>query len=314
MAGGASLSPSPLVITHQTLRCPDGQIAATLIEYSGGHTADLSLNAPTLADLVRKMGYSRRRVIVAKDHYKEVSEGTMGILNDTGPGKPVVIAGETHFLRVLPSGLIVLETPRQRIEYDELSSGDQLAVMSDKPQLTSDNELHSIAGSPQASNVSAPDTTPTLAKASYAGIPCELRSAPMTGKLTCVAWVRGREIVLAEDMQTITGRSWMLAKTTTEVCMSPQDFAAPSNVPVGPSENLRRYSKDLRPPLALSARTRATRHHHHWLAREERIWWCSHVPAQLVWGARPSAARAELPHPSASPRAPRIGCREHAHR
>ena len=86
-----------------------------------------------------------------------------------------------------------------------------------------------MVGGLQAALASSADKVAVLGKATYAGIPCEVRQFLMPGNSVCIAQVRGQSVTLAEDLK-VPQPSRMTAKTQSDICVSARDFEPPANV------------------------------------------------------------------------------------
>ncbi|HEY0686315.1 MAG TPA: hypothetical protein VGD45_28500 [Steroidobacter sp.] len=212
--------------------CPAGQMAATRIELEGKYNLSPAADVFNIHALLPNVGYTKRTVIVANGYYKEVSEGTIGVVKDKPPGKPFAIPGATAtnmYARELPSRYTIVETPKERLVYDESGDPDQPGRRMSKSKQTTPAEERAIVDGLQAALASSADNAAILGKATYAGIPCEIRQFLMPGNSVCIAQVRGQSVTLAEDLK-VPQPSHMKAKAQSDVCVSARDFEPPANV------------------------------------------------------------------------------------
>lgn len=233
LAATGSCAIPPLALAADAApSCPAGQVAATRIEYEGNYNLDPTVDMFNLRAVIPNVGYTKRTVLVAEGYYKEASEGTIVVVKDSAPGKPVPMPGSTMYARELPSRFVIVETPQQKLVYDERGDPDNLGTRRNKPKKVSAAEESLIVGGLQAALDPAAANTKVIGKATHAGIPCDVRQFLMPGNSVCVGKVRGQYVTLAEEMQSPTGgpRSWMQAKTKADVCVSAKEFEAPAHV------------------------------------------------------------------------------------
>lgn len=233
-AAAGSCVVAPLVVPANAVQsCPAGQIAATRIDYEGRYNLDPTVDMFNLHALVPNVGYTRRTVLVADGRYKEASEGTIVVVKDTAPGKPVPMPGVTMYAREFPSRFVIIETAQQRLVYDERGDPDQLGRRTNKSKKTSAEDERAIVGGLQSAlGAGALDQTKVIGKATHAGVPCEVRQFLMPGSSVCIATIRGQYVTLAEEMQ-VPGRtepSRMQAKAKADVCVSTREFEPPAHV------------------------------------------------------------------------------------
>lgn len=215
-------------IAPGTRQCPLDQMPATRIDYEGNN---ILASGTDVND--RRPGYAKRTVIVADGYYKEITERTAILLKKKPRGQHEM----THLTMELlehPSRSVIIETPLQRLEYEDRSDdANHMGVRT--------NKVEQMSGGSQSAAVIDAQTTlpmlleplPSIDKATYAGISCDLRWAPSPGKILCIAKIRGRHVTIAEDMQgSPNGRSWMLAKSKADICVSTEDFVPPAHARV----------------------------------------------------------------------------------
>lgn len=235
IAVGGSCSLAPLAMAASpAASCPAGQMAATRVEYEGKYNANPVADAFNIQALLPNVGYTRRTVLVASGYYKEVSEGTIGVVKDKPPGKPFPIPGADNpnmYARELPNRFVIVETPQQRLVYDEQGDPDQLGSRRNKSKQFSAADERAMVNGLQSALDSSPAAanTAVLGTATYAGIQCEVRQFLMPGNSVCIGRIRGRDVTLAEDMQ-VPKPSYMKAKSKTDVCVSAREFEPPTNV------------------------------------------------------------------------------------
>ncbi|MET0534234.1 MAG: hypothetical protein ABW171_08420, partial [Steroidobacter sp.] len=141
--------------------------------------------------------------------------------------------GVTMYVRELPSRFVIVETPQQKLVYDEQGDPDKLGTRRNKSKTTSAADERAIVGGLQTALASSADKVEVIGKANYAGIPCDVRKALAPGNTLCVARIREQYVTLAEEIQTSpTGgaRSWMKAKSKADVCVSAKEFEPPATV------------------------------------------------------------------------------------
>ena len=212
--------------------CPAGQMAATRIEYEGKYNLNPAADVFNIHQLLPNVGYTRRTVTVATGYYKEVSEGIIGVVKDKPPGKAFPIPGATNpnmYARELPSRYVIIETAQQRLVYDEQGDPEQLGTRTRKSKPVSGAEEQAIVSGLQAALEPSAANVAVLGKATYAGVPCEVRQFLMPGNSVCIGIVRGRPVALAED-HNVPRRSYMTAKSKSDVCVSAREFEPPASV------------------------------------------------------------------------------------
>jgi hypothetical protein len=217
------------------LSCPAGQLPATRIDYQGKYNPDPTADAMKIRELVPNVGYTSRTVIVAKDFYKESSVGKIAVLKEKGPGKPVQMPGApsyTLFASELPSRFVILETPTERMTYDEQGDPAQAGRRVKKSARASAEERRLLAGGLQATLASSADKAQVMGEANYAGIACTVRKFLTAGATVCVARVQGQDVTLAQESKdpTTGERQWMQATKQSQVCVAKQEFAPPASV------------------------------------------------------------------------------------
>jgi hypothetical protein len=235
VAAAGSCAVAPLATAASAAQsCPSGQIAATRIDFEGKYNLSPIADMLNLHALMPNVGYTRRTVIVADGYYKEMSEGTIAVVKDKPPGKPVPMPGAdnpTMYARELPSRFVIIETPQQKLVYDEAGDPDQLGTRRRKSKHVSAAEERAIVDGVQAALASSADQAQVIGKATYAGIPCEVREALGPGNSSCIGRVRGQHVTLAEELQFPNrSPSRMQAKTKADVCVSAREFEPPAHV------------------------------------------------------------------------------------
>jgi hypothetical protein len=228
VAVGGSCVDAPLVMAASAA-CPAGQIAATRIEYEGKYNPGPTMDLVNLPELAAKVGYTRRTVLVASGYYKEASEGTIVAMKDQPPGTPVPMPGVKLFARELPSRFVIIETAQQRLVFDERGDPDRLGTRRTKSKQLSAAEERAAADALQAALAPAAGNVKVLGKATYAGIPCEVRQNLVPGNSVCIATIDGQYVTLAEEMQ-VPHRSWIRAKSKADICVTKQEFEPPAHV------------------------------------------------------------------------------------
>lgn len=231
VAAGASFGSSAMA-AGPAAACPAGQMPATRIEYEGKYNQDPTADVYSIHELLPNVGYTRRTVLVADGYYKETSEGTIGVVKDKPPGKPFPIPGADNpslYARELPSRFVIVETPKQKLVYDEQGDPEQLGSRRTKSKQPSVAEQRMVGGALAAALQPSAGNAAILGKATYAGIPCEVRQFLMPGNSVCIARIRNQDVTLAEDMK-VPKPSWMKAKSKSEVCVSARDFEPPASV------------------------------------------------------------------------------------
>jgi hypothetical protein len=236
VSGSFAITPSAMAASGAQ-SCPSGQIAATRIDYEGKYNLDPTVDMWNLRALTPNVGYTRRTVLVAEGYYKEASEGTIVVMKDKPPGKSVPIPSPDNrklYARELPSRFVIIETAKQKLVYDERGDPENLGTRAIKSRQFSAAEERAIVGGLQTAfaGSAAEENTKVLGKATYAGIPCDVRQALVPGNSWCIGRVRGQYVNLAEDMQfpNRPERSWMHAKTKADVCVSAREFEPPAHV------------------------------------------------------------------------------------
>jgi hypothetical protein len=152
-------------------------------------------------------------------------------MKDAPPGKPVPLPGvdnPTKYARELPSRFVIVETPQEKLVYDERGDPDHLGSRTKKSKTSAADE-RAIVGGLQAALAPSAGAVAVIGKATYAGIPCDVRKNLVPGNSVCIGRVRERYVTLAEDIQ-VPKRSWMKAKAQADVCVSTRDFEPPANV------------------------------------------------------------------------------------
>jgi hypothetical protein len=243
VAAGGSCALAPSVMAASAApSCPSGQIAATRIDYEGKYNLDPTVEMWKIQALVPNVGYTRRTVLVANGYYKEVSEGMIAVVKDKGPGKAVPMPGITLYARELPSRFVIVETPQQRLVYDERGDPEHLGTRTIKSKQVSATEKFALARGLQTAVASSGDKIKVLGKATYAGIPCEVRQAFVPGDSLCIASVRGQHVTLAEVIHSANraAPSRMQAKAKADVCVSTREFEPPAHVRFKPTEGAQR--------------------------------------------------------------------------
>jgi hypothetical protein len=213
--------------------CPAGQIAATRIEYEGQYNLDPTVHVFNLHAIAPNVGYTKRTVLVGNNgYYKEATEGTLVVVKENGPGKPVPMPGITMYARELPSRFVIIETPQQKLVYDEKGDPENRGTKRNKPKKVSAEDERMIVGGLQTALAPSADKVQILGKATYAGIPCEVRQFLMPGDSVCIASIRGQYVTLAEELKSPARPqpSTMQAKTKADVCVSTKEFEAPAHV------------------------------------------------------------------------------------
>lgn len=239
VAAGGSCAVAPLAMAAE-LSCPSGQFAATRIEYEGNYNLSPTVDILNLHALVPNVGYKRRTVLVANGYYKEVSEGTIVVAKEEPPGKPVPLPSADNkkmYARELPSKFVIVETPQQKLVYDESGDPDHLGTRRNKSKQAPAADEAAIVGGLQAALGPSAGAAEVTGKATYAGIPCEMRKFLAPGNSVCIARLRGQYVTLAEEIKFPhrAQASRMQAKTKTEVCVSAREFEPPANVRFKPT-------------------------------------------------------------------------------
>ncbi len=161
-----------------------------------------------------------------------------------GPGKPLPIPGATLYVRELPSRFVIVETPQQRLVYDERGDPDQPGSRTSKSKASAAEKL-AIGSVLQTVLASSGDKIKVIGKATYAGIPCDVRQFLVPGNSLCIASVRGQYVTLAEEHHH-PGRaepSRMQAKAKADVCVSARQFEPPAHVRFKPEEAQRKATQ-----------------------------------------------------------------------
>ena len=231
VAAAASFGPCAMAASPAA-SCPAGQMPATRIEYEGKYNLDPTADVYSIHELLPNVGYTRRTVLVANGYYKEMSEGTIGVVKDKPPGKAFPIPGPDNpslYARELPSRFVIIETPKQRLVYDEQGDPEQLGRRTPKSKPASAAEKQVIGGALAAALEPSAGAAAILGKATYAGIPCEVRQFLMPGNSVCIARIRNQDVTLAEDMK-VPKPSWLKAKSKADVCVSAREFDPPASV------------------------------------------------------------------------------------
>jgi hypothetical protein len=190
IAAGGSCAIAPLAMAASPApSCPSGQIAATRIDYEGKYNLDPTVDILNLRALVPNVGYTRRTVLVANGYYKEASEGTIVVAKEEPPGKPVPIFSPDNrklYARELPSRFVIIETAQQKLVYDERGDPDHLGSRTIKSKQDSAADERAIVGGLQTALASSADRVKLIGKATYAGIPCEVRQFLVPGNSVCI--------------------------------------------------------------------------------------------------------------------------------